>query len=488
MKLPNFDELYVISDLHLGGSSGFQIFTSTNEAKALLDFLSGLKPQRVCLVINGDLVDFLAEDGAQSFNPEDADVMLRRIADDAAFKPVFDGLREFLSKANHHLAINLGNHDIELSLPWVRAVLLDILAGTDDAARGRVELVFEGTGYVACVGTARVMCLHGNEVDSWNVTAFETLRLQGRDRLQGNSSETWKPNAGSRMVVEVMNDIKRKWPFVDLLKPEMGAVPSVLIALDPSVAVKLTAIAGLAAASGIDSLKMRMGFLGEPENTPSGVPVNPLAASEARMRAKLQAPEEKSVSDLLARAEKELTRGTRPVDLIGRDRDQEYLGAVSAAWNWVRGKPKHEVVCAALDGLAKDTSFDLFNEDATFKGVDERVGAGFDFVITGHTHLERALHRHHGTGFYYNGGTWVGLMSFDPTTLADPNQFKPVFDRLSLGTLAALEEMPSLVERRNSFVKISAGPSGTRGELRRAQIARGKFTMELVEGSEHYVS
>ena len=36
----------------------------------------------------------------------------------------------------------------------------------------------------------------------------------------------WRPNAGTRLVVEVMNNFKRRYPFVDLLKPEAtAAVP-----------------------------------------------------------------------------------------------------------------------------------------------------------------------------------------------------------------------------------------------------------------------
>ncbi|WP_395740585.1 metallophosphoesterase [Prosthecobacter sp.] len=486
MNLPTFDELYVLSDLHLGGTKGFQIFTSTKEAKALLAELAGRPAElRVCLVINGDLVDFLAEPGAQSFNPDTAEGMLRRIAGDDAFKPVFDGLREFVAKPNHYLAINLGNHDIELSLPWVRAALLEILAGADDAARGRVELVFEGTGYAAFVGKARVLCMHGNEVDEWNVTAFETLRKQGRDRLQGKGTEVWKPNAGSRMVVEVMNEIKHRWPFVDLLKPEQEAVPMVLMALDSSLVGKLRDIAGLKFVASGDAKKMKDGLLGEPRTAVvESAPVNPFAEAELKMREKLQMAEVKSGDDLLAQAEASFKQKKRPVELIGRDREQEYLGLGGATLSLLKGNPPYKVVWAALDGLIKDESFVLTNADSTFTGVDARVGPGFDFVVTGHTHLERARPRTNG-GFYYNGGTWVGLMQLTKDVMEDAEKFKPIFERMGQATLAALEAEPSLVMRHNSFVKISKVAGGTRGELLRAQFKGATFNMEQVPNSEH---
>ncbi|WP_395752586.1 metallophosphoesterase [Prosthecobacter sp.] len=510
MNLPTFDELYVMSDLHLGGTKGFQIFTSTKEAALLLKELTGLAAgRRVCLVINGDLVDFLAEPGSQSFNPDAAEGMLRRIAEeDEAFKPVFEGLRAFVAKPDHHVVINLGNHDIEMSLPWVRAALLEVVAGTDDAARGRVELVFEGTGYAAKVGTAKVLCMHGNEVDSWNVTDFETLRRQGRDRLQGKGADDWQPNAGSRMVVEVMNGIKHEFPFVDLLKPEMEAVPPVLIALDASLVGKLTGLAGLGARAGKDALRMKAGFLGE-LGVPAevAVPENPLAMAERRMRAKLMggtvgaagSAGAQTGNDLLARTERAFAQGTKPEDLIDGDRGKEYLGALSAAWDWIRGKPREELVRVALDGLLKDHSFDLTDEDDTYKGVMERVGPGFDFVVTGHTHLERAIGRKSGRANYYNAGTWVGVMRFEEAMLTDAAQFKTVFDRLAQGTLAALEDQTpagkdptlatrSLVMRNNAFVKISAEAGVTKGALLHAQLDRDKtkptLKMETVKGSE----
>jgi len=51
----NYDELHVVSDLHLGGEPGFQIFDQGEELAALIDLLR-LRPseRRVALVLNGD--------------------------------------------------------------------------------------------------------------------------------------------------------------------------------------------------------------------------------------------------------------------------------------------------------------------------------------------------------------------------------------------------------------------------------------------------
>jgi metallophosphoesterase superfamily enzyme len=58
MYIQNFDTLYVISDLHMGGETGFQIF---NQGDRLRKFIGSLADEsgRIGLVVNGDIVDFL---------------------------------------------------------------------------------------------------------------------------------------------------------------------------------------------------------------------------------------------------------------------------------------------------------------------------------------------------------------------------------------------------------------------------------------------
>ena len=50
----------------------------------------------------------------------------------------------------------------------------------------------------------------------------------------------WYPNAGTRMVKEVMNEVKGKYKWIDLLKPETQAAVGALVVLDPSQAAKIT--------------------------------------------------------------------------------------------------------------------------------------------------------------------------------------------------------------------------------------------------------
>lgn len=506
MNLPVFDELHVMSDLHLGGAKGFQIFTSTAEAAKFLETLGRIETGRIGLGINGDLVDFLAEKGAKAFNPSDAEEKLRRIAGDSAFAPVFAGLSTFVAGANHELVINLGNHDLELALPWVRRTLIDLLASGDDAARGRITLVLDGSGFRAMVGRAKILCLHGNEVDPWNVTEYEKLRKQGRDLVQGKTVNEWLPNAGSRMVAEVMNTLKESWAFVDLLKPETKAVPLVLMALDSTLIWKLKDIAVLKGIAAEDERRISEGLLGEPAATRTVPTLNLLAAEEDRFLRKLGSQATGSAAaSLLDATEKDFTAGRRSVDLLAADHSQQYLGKMTEVWagitGWLRearGEAKEwadakrvELLRKALECLVEDCIFDLDDaKDETFQSIDAMAGEEFDVVITGHTHLERTLSRKKGGGYYYNSGTWAGLIRIEPDILSNDAKFKAFYERLRKGNLGALEEHPSLIMRPNSVVSITSDPDGvTRGRLQHMKLNKsGRLAPEAVRGSEKVIT
>ena len=106
---PTYDELHVVSDLHLGGIPGFQIFDQGATFARLVDNIRARSPSlRVALLINGDLVDFLAEPGALCFDPHGAVEKLTRIFGDDAFEPVARALRDLVATPNRRLVITLG--------------------------------------------------------------------------------------------------------------------------------------------------------------------------------------------------------------------------------------------------------------------------------------------------------------------------------------------------------------------------------------------
>ncbi len=492
LPIPEFDEFHTVSDLHMGGEAGFQIFNQGPPLAALINSLCDRPPadSRVALLINGDMVDFLAARNPRSFDPTGAIAKLDDIWKEQAFAPVFAALQRFVSRPNRYLIITLGNHDIELALPWVRAHLLAKLSGGDDAVRGRITLSFEGAGYACSVGGASILCLHGNEVDPWNVTDFETLRRQGRDGVQDRPLDEWTPNAGTKMVIDVMNGVKRKFAFVDLLKPEKEAVVPVLLALDQAQASKLAKIVAVASHLTWDRVRLATGFLSAGEEAESGSvaldnQADPTSALDRLLHQTFRppgiGPGAAGPEQLLDRVETLLDENADPLHMLEADQVAEQLGMVGAAWDWIRRKPEIEVLLEALESVKQDHSFVVDAPDDTYKRIDEWVGSGFDFVIAGHTHLERCIRRGSGRGTYFNSGTWVALMRLKDEMLSSPAAFQPVFDQIkSSSTVAALGD---LVEYRPAVVSIRREEGQVRGFLERVQFDGGNLALTRLAAS-----
>ena len=495
-QLPSFDELYVVSDLHLGGQQGFQIFNSGKEFNQLAQYLKMRSPgKKIALLINGDLVDFLAEKPAIHFDPEGAVTKLDRIVEDPAFSVVWNGLREFAGTQNRSLIITLGNHDLELALPWVTARLLEILSGGDEAARGRIVLVFTGTGFACKIGKAKVLCVHGNEVDEWNVADYETIRRIGRDIMQGRPVTDWVPNAGTQLVIDIMNNLKSSYPFIDLLKPEMDAVIPTLLALAPDQQDNILAIMAVARRRLWDKIKIATGFLGKGDKSPditNSSPPDLTTLSQANFsfnRGLPSARQQKYIDDLLIATEARFNNNVDPVSLIDNNLAGQNLGLGSALRKLFLGDDISEVLREALEKLLKDRSFVLNDEDETFKRLDEQVGLDFNFVVAGHTHLERSIPRKNGNGFYFNSGTWVRLIQLKAAVLENKEKFKKVFDAFKAGTLATLDlfdDDGKLVQRRLTVASFYTEEFKTHGRLQHLNLETAGELLQEVAGS-HFI-
>ena len=471
------DDAYVISDLHLGGEAPFQIFREAAALAATIDGLlnsAGLQMRRA-LVINGDFIDFLAERPARHFDAEGAVKKLRRIVADPSFKPVFDALKRFLDVPRHRLVIVLGNHDIELAMPWVRLVLQDLLCDQDEMKAGRIVWSLDGQGVLLRIGSdsgPRVLCVHGNEVDGWNAVDHEALRRMGRDGMRDKIKHVdYVPNAGSRMVIEVMNDIKQRYPFVDLLKPETQAVIPTLLALDPKATSALKTLPGLVAQQQIASARIAAGFLGG--DVPpaaagaavTGIPGSPAQRSAVPTPARDAARIEAS-RHLLDLAESDLRDGREAVDLLDAAARAETLGLGSALWTLATGGDRAEALRAQLSDLADDRSFSTLDRDDTFRGLHERVSTNIDYLVTGHTHLARAIEREFGRSYYFNTGTWARVFRIDPATLSRPDEFRKLFDALGSNRIDALDGAPGLIPVRPTLAAFWSDAVGVHGELR----------------------
>jgi UDP-2,3-diacylglucosamine pyrophosphatase LpxH len=487
-----FDQLYIVSDLHFGGEPGFQIFGSQAEMIWLIQHLTQLdSTKQIGLVINGDFIDFLAEAPSRHFDPDGALRKLERVAlQDPTFSPIFNELKNFLSTPNRKLIINLGNHDLELTLPWVRERLIEILTDNNELARARLNMIFDGSGVFANVGSKSVLCVHGNEVDAWNPADFEKLRQISRDYQFGRPVENWIPNAGSKMVIDVMNPVKRNYPFVDLLKPEAEGVVPTLLACDPKQLSNLDSVLGLASAASSwlqTKISKPRGMLGEEkESTPvaGSVAGNTTGLTQALINRNFPSKGANAstsststdgsnagtragsdAANMLLAVEQQTLDGINPLNLV-QGKQAEQLGGFGAFINWLKDKPPSEVLREALDKLDKDRSFDPTAIDDTFTSLDKEVQGNIDFLIAGHTHLERALKRKKGNGYYFNSGTWARLIKIEPATRQSPEKFKALFDILKSGTMAKLDATPGLISKFCTVVAIVNDGNGVLGELR----------------------
>jgi UDP-2,3-diacylglucosamine pyrophosphatase LpxH len=471
IPVASFDQISVISDLHMGGKAGFQIFGQAALLAAFIDDLRQNGSGDCALVINGDTVDFLAEPGATYFDSAGAIDKLDRIFGDNAFKPVWKSLKDFVHVAKRHLVITLGNHDVELALPWVREHLLDALSDGNPAARARITLAFDGTGFACNVGSASVLCLHGNEVDTWNVTDYEALRRLACDAVQGRPVREWTPNAGTKLVIDVMNSLKQEHPFIDLLKPEKEAAVKLLLAIWPEQRLKLNSVAAIAARRVWDATRRRVGLLST-EDDGQAEPGGREALARIAGRSYGSVPDTDKLMDHI---ESQFQAGKDPLAAVHQQQNQQ-LGWWDALVSVVRQKQPFEIAWEAVKEVAGDTSFQVRQVDTDFERIDELAGEPFDYVIAGHTHKARILGRRKGKGLYFNSGTWATLMQLTTAQLGSADSFRPVFERLKKARTIA--ELGNLVFYRPTVVTLRNNKGRTQAALEMAALKKGKIAMQ----------
>lgn len=478
-EFPRFDLAYVISDLHLGGPKGRQMFAAGDSFTAFIAHLlkehrarRKTSPQaRTLLVINGDFVDFLAEENAAEFNPDTAPTMLAELLARKPFDKVRDGLRELVGEAGTHLVITLGNHDLELALPATRRVLLEELTKASKGPRnadleGKIELCFDGWGYRFQVGERRALCLHGNETDEFNFTRYDELDRIIHDFYLFGKSEfgaKWRPSAGSWFVINAVNPIKAEFPWVDLLKPETSVMPTVLGVLDPSklwYVKELSRMAGEAYVNDTVRPKAQRRMLSVDAPASSPTPGAPRAGKRTR-----HSPSVREIEERVEHAHK-----AKELDeLIRRPVDAEMLGIMD--WKWVdRLRREIEDVSAEVTEFAQSTTLRKLLQGLLTEGLpdaraldksDDKINgtvrAEYDVVFAGHTHLRRFApwpNARNPKRLYVNTGTWAGLITLTLDDL-ESTRYQEIFDAFASGERKKLEAA-RLVRHECTFARMAS--------------------------------
>jgi UDP-2,3-diacylglucosamine pyrophosphatase LpxH len=478
--LPQFEEIHVISDIHMGGKPGSQILRETKRLANFIRWVAKQQPnERVALVLNGDVIDTLAEENVSGYVAVDeAESTLTRIMSDAPFSPIWDALADFVHADKRALVIVIGNHDVEIAFPNVQRLIVERLSRGDDAAKARIEFSAAGAGYSCMVGKARVFCTHGNEVDTWNFNRYEDLSRVAR-RLNAGltlSRDEWTPNAGTRMVKDVMNEVKKKYAWIDLLKPETAAAIGTLLVLDPSQLGKISKLPPILGAKVVGNYQVDKRLFADSLQLPTEADSSPPTLESLLGPNVLDSMKNtgstlgRSGDDMLLALESAQNSPAQP-QLMG----DAPLGIGQLIWDrltgWLTSVSHDEALRRALqDWLKGDKTFATDEKDDTYREVTAKLGSSIDFVVTGHTHLARAIDMGAGR-FYFNSGTWIRLMRFTDEMLASTASFKQVYDVLVNGHMSAIDAATfngePLVLDKTTSVSISLENGRTIGRLNR---------------------
>lgn len=378
------------------------------------------------LVINGDIVDFLAEDDfgegivASEWTVDDAAAVLKfeKIVERA--RSFFDALARMLCDG-HRVTLILGNHDVELSLPRVRARLEELLGP------GRLRFVYDGEAYTV----GGVLVEHGNRYDRWNILNFDSLREERSVRSRGlsvddRSERFFRAPAGTLLVMNFMNPLKRRYHFIDLLKPETGAVLPLLLALEPDLEIGIGALLRAAPiVRGVarlihdeDRMPVDRGELGGMEPSDGlRLTLYDVLQEEVGAKAALFIKHPHDTAGELG--------GVREVLQALRDMAKRLRGAAVSLGNLaaikhasVADTRRERLRTALAHTAATDRSFNPGCEIESYRraAVTLCKRGGFQVVVMGHTHLPKQVDLSSEVGHtatYLNTGTWASVIRLD---------------------------------------------------------------------------
>lgn len=222
--------ILVTSDLHL--SDGNRRWEPWGEAQqaAFEALLAAARPggaladTTVELVLNGDTFDFLlAQPSLGARTATDVNVAHAKwAAIVAAHERWFVALHEFLRYPNHRVTFTVGNHDLELLYPSIRARVRSAINAPPGMVRFCLTRAYQPV--------PDVVIEHGCQYDPWNAiplvwdrvpllsTAAQLERSDQRSAPVGPMQLPW----GSRYFYHVFLPIKERLPYSDALVPALS--------------------------------------------------------------------------------------------------------------------------------------------------------------------------------------------------------------------------------------------------------------------------
>ncbi|HEX8136625.1 MAG TPA: metallophosphoesterase [Pyrinomonadaceae bacterium] len=402
--------LIIISDLHIGGDE----YPMLGHPEKLVNFLNELADYRpppkqtIELVINGDFVDFLAQAPFKAWTEDQSSAISKLEAAMTRFPSVFAALARCAQKLSG-LTLVLGNHDVEMALPKVRERFLKELQ-TDTR---RCTFIITNEAY----SIGDLLIEHGNRYDGWNAIDHDGLRHTVSWASRGEpplAKENMKICPGSQFVIEVMNPLKARYYFIDLLKPETKIVTLLIRAFEPALKYDLKVIYE-AAQTYVGQWARTRPWLQTPFPQPGQVEyvkrMEEMSASFPDDLRERFAEELRPVypnlqqtgllSDFASALKKRFLRPLRPDSLRTRLERGEKIPAGQL----------RDIQVALKHVLYNDRSFEFDEVDGPYVSAAKRMTqAGVaKVVVMGHTHLAKNIDL--GPGLkYVNTGTWADVI------------------------------------------------------------------------------
>lgn len=217
----------VVSDLHLGdGRPETENWVASQQAAwERLLAVAAAAPEAE-LIVNGDCFDFLATtpalDDRDDTDPEVGVAKMERII--TAHTAWFGSLHAFLSAPGRAVTFLIGNHDLELAFPAVRAVVRAAIAAPPETVRFCLARAYRPVPDVEIE--------HGCQFDPWNViptlwdqsspsTSAAPDELEARDTSADGGPTRLELPFGSRYYYRVFTAIQRQFPYFDAFLPSL---------------------------------------------------------------------------------------------------------------------------------------------------------------------------------------------------------------------------------------------------------------------------
>jgi len=399
---PSASRLWVLSDLHLAPSGDQCVFRAHTALVSLIDYLSAMPvaepPQ--WLVLNGDVFDYLQIDDYDELSLPLAVQRTRQILDALDAEPpasnVVQALRRFTAQG-HKLSCMPGNHDAELNLAPVQAMLSNRLGSTMALPPWAGEWRLEVEGQ-------QVVGRHGHYGDAFNaISSQQILDAQGR----GDATVSLPP--GSKLVLQVINPFRRaqaadgtrRFPFIDSLPSEQAVLLAILL-LDPQLAARrLPKALGISAAALLRKALMFSGL--KTQRLAGSLTTQPMTAGAPTWIDSLSGMLSESASQMGAIATMTIEH---ELDAYFAGAAQRMIGAgpgLLAQTGCVRG-----LVLGALSQSLRESRTAFCSRTADALATDSMASWGLgQLAVAGHTHAARSLRAEQGTGYYINTGTWI---------------------------------------------------------------------------------